>query len=71
MTHTPGNNKYLVNYHVVPLGETSSAVRSATTENRAFEANIKQNRPDFTFYTSEQNDGHEEQLLSQRRIHSR
>ena len=22
-THTPGNNKYLVNYHVVPLGETS------------------------------------------------
>jgi hypothetical protein len=21
--HTPGNNKYLVNFHVVPLGETS------------------------------------------------
>jgi len=58
-THTPGNNKYLVNYHVVPLGETSPPSDLRATENRAFEANIKQNSPDFSFYTSEHNDGHE------------
>ena len=28
--HTPGNNKYLVNYHVVPLGEADSSARSAS-----------------------------------------
>jgi hypothetical protein len=58
-THTPGNSKYLVNYHVVPLGETSPPSDLRATENRAFEANIKQNRSDFSFYTSERNDGHE------------
>jgi hypothetical protein len=59
-THTPGNNKYLVNYHVVPLGETEPpAGLEGATENRAFEANVGRNRPDFTFYTSEHNDGHE------------
>lgn len=58
-THTPGNSKYLVNYHVVPLGETSPPSGLRATENRAFEANIKQNRSDFSFYTSERNDGHE------------
>ena len=58
-THTPGNEKYLVNYHVVPLGEMAPPSRLAPTENRAFEANIKQNHPDFSFYTSEHNDGHE------------
>ena len=57
--HTPGNSKYLVNYHVVPLGETSPPSDLRATENRAFEANIKQNRSDFSFYTSERNDGHE------------
>src|SRR6266446_80761 len=40
-THTPGNSKYLVNYHVVPLGETSPPSGLRATENRAFEANIK------------------------------
>jgi hypothetical protein len=58
-THTPGNNKYLVNYQVVSLGETSAPSGLRATENRAFEANIRDNRPDFTFYTSEHNDGHE------------
>ena len=38
------------------------AAGSRATENRAFEANIKQNHPDFSFYTSEHNDGHERQL---------
>jgi len=58
-THTPGNSKYLVNYHVVPLGDTGPPPGLRATENRAFEANIKQNHPDFSFYTSEHNDGHE------------
>ena len=52
-THTPGNSKYLVNYHVVPLGETSPPSGLRATENPAFEANIRENHPDFTFYTSE------------------
>ncbi len=58
-THTPGNNRYLVNYQVVPLGETATPSNLKATENRAFEANIRQNHPDFKFYTSEHNDGHE------------
>jgi hypothetical protein len=58
-THTPGNNQYLVNYHVVPLGDSSPPSGLRATENRAFEANIKENHPDFSFYTSEHNDGHE------------
>jgi hypothetical protein len=58
-THTPGNNKYLVNYHVVPLGETSPPPGLRTLENRAFEANFTENHPDYKFYTSEHNDGHE------------
>jgi hypothetical protein len=61
-THTPGNNKYLVNYHVVPLGETSAPPGLRANENRAFEANIKVNHPDYRFYTSEQNDGHEDRF---------
>jgi hypothetical protein len=60
--HTPGNNKYLVNYQVVPLGETPPLPGLRATENRAFEANVRQNRPDFTFYTSEHNDGHEQEF---------
>jgi hypothetical protein len=58
-THTPGNNPYLVNYHVVPLGETSPPPGLKATENRAFEANFAANHPDYSFYTSEHNDGHE------------
>jgi pimeloyl-ACP methyl ester carboxylesterase len=50
--HTPGNDKYLVNYHVVPLGEASPPLSLGATDNRAFEANIKENHPDYTFYTS-------------------
>ncbi len=57
-THTPGNDKYLVNYHVVPLGEANPPPGLRVNENRAFEANIKENHPDYAFYTSEHNDGH-------------
>jgi|SRR5690348_8597168 hypothetical protein len=32
------------------------------TDNRAFEANIKENHPNYTFYTSEHNDGHEDRF---------
>jgi hypothetical protein len=60
--HTPGNNKYLVNYHVVPLGETSPPPDLRAHENRAFEANIQVNHPDYRFYTSEHNDGHEDRF---------
>ncbi len=58
-TQTPGNNPYLVNYHVVPLGETTPPPDLRAQENRAFEANIRQNVQDQIFYTSERNDGHE------------
>jgi hypothetical protein len=59
-THTPGNNPYLVNYQVVPLGEaTPPPGLKKVAENRAFEANLLQNHPDYSFYTSERNDGHE------------
>jgi hypothetical protein len=61
-THTPGNNKYLVNYHIVPLGETTPPLGLRTKENRAFEVNLKENHPDYTFDTSEHNDGHEERF---------
>src|ERR1700732_3000775 len=57
-----GNNKYLVNYRVVPQGETSPPPGLRANENRAFEANIKENHPDFSFYTSEHNDGHEDRF---------
>src|SRR5262245_33084533 len=59
-THTPGNSKYLVNYEVVPLGQVPEPKDLSATENRAFEANVRENHPDFKFYTSENNDGHEE-----------
>jgi hypothetical protein len=59
-THTPGNDPYLVNYHVVPLGDASAPPGLRATENRAFEANIVQNHPDYSFYTSEHNPGHED-----------
>jgi hypothetical protein len=58
-TRTPGNNPYLVNYHVVPRGDASPPPGLKTTENRAFEADILENHPDYSFYTSEHNDGHE------------
>ena len=58
-TQTPGNNKYLVNYHVVPLGETTPPPGLKANEDRAVEANIRVNHPDYSFYTSEHNDGHE------------
>jgi hypothetical protein len=59
-THTPGNNSYLVNYHVLPLGEAAPPPDLRATENRAFEANFLENHPDYSFYTSEHNDGHED-----------
>ncbi|MGA8655088.1 MAG: hypothetical protein WB586_02990 [Chthoniobacterales bacterium] len=58
-THTPGNDPYLVNFHVVPLGEAAPPAGLRASENRALEANILGNHPDYTFYTSERNDGHE------------
>ena len=57
-THTPGNEPYLVNFHVVPRGEAAPPAGLRATQNRALEANILQNHPDYTFYTSERNDGH-------------
>jgi hypothetical protein len=59
-THTPGNDPYLVNYHVVPLGDASPPPGLGATENRAFEANIRQNHPDYSFYTSGHNPGSED-----------
>lgn len=61
-THTPGNNKYLVNYHVVPVGEAAPPPDLRSNLDRAFEANILHNHPDYTFYTSERNDGHEDRF---------
>jgi hypothetical protein len=58
-SHTPGNNPYLVNYRVVPLGTASPPPGLMASQNRAFGANILQNHPDYSFYTSERNDGHE------------
>ena len=60
--HTPGNDKYLVNYHVVLQGETTPPSGLRATENRAFEANIRENHPGYSFYTSEHNDGHEDRF---------
>jgi hypothetical protein len=61
-THTPGNDKYLVNFHVVPMGEATAPPGLSTYENRAFEANIRQNVRGRTFLTSEKNNGHEKQF---------
>ena len=61
-THTPGNDKYLVNFNVVPLGEATQPQGLSTYENRAFEANVRQNVRSRTFFTSEQNNGHEKQF---------
>jgi hypothetical protein len=58
-THTPGNNPYLVNYHVVSLGPANPPPGLWATSNPAFEANLLQNHPDYSFYTSETNYGHE------------
>src|SRR5258708_37666352 len=61
-THTPGNEPDVGNYQVVPRGETGPPSGLRATENRAFEANITRNHPDYSFYTSEHNDGHENQF---------
>ena len=58
-TRTPGNNKYLVNYHVVPRGEAQPPPGLRGVENRAVEANGVHNLQGRMFYTSEKNDGHE------------
>ena len=59
---TPGNNKHLVNYQVVSEGAAVPPPGLKESHNRAFEANVKYNRPDYSFYTSEINDGHEEKF---------
>ncbi len=61
-THTPGNEKYLVNFQVKSLGEAAPPPGLRATENRAFEANIRENPRGRTFYTSEKNDGHEKKF---------
>jgi hypothetical protein len=61
-THTPGNDKYLVNFEVKPLGAAVPPPGLHPGINQAFEANIQQNIRGRTFYTSEQNDGHEDQF---------
>jgi hypothetical protein len=63
-THTPGNDKYLVNFNVVPLGERLPPSDLKTYENRAFEANLRQNVRGRTFFTSEKNNGHEKQFCT-------
>ena len=47
---------------MVPLGVAAPPAGLRATENRAFEANIRENHPDYTFYTSEDNDGHEDRF---------
>ena len=59
---TPGNSRHLINYQVVSQGETGPPAGLTETQNRAFEANVKNNHPDYSFYTSEHNDGHEEKF---------
>ena len=49
-------------FHVVPIGAVTPPSGLSTYENRAFEANIRQNIHNRTFLTSEQNDGHEKQF---------
>jgi hypothetical protein len=62
-THTPGNEKYLVNFKVASLGGEATAPSGLKSiENRAFEANVRQNVRERTFFTSEKNDGHEKQF---------
>ena len=61
-THTPGNDKYLVNFQVVPVGEATAPSGLSTYANRAFEANVRHNVRSRTFLTSEKNNGHEKQF---------
>jgi len=64
---TPGNNMHLVNYQVISQGETGPPPGLKEIHNRAFEANVKYNHPDNSFYTSEINDGHEEKFCRDER----
>jgi hypothetical protein len=57
-TLTPGNNKYLVNYHVVPL-EKAARRRVCERLRTGPSKPISSKTIDFSFYTSEHNDGHE------------
>src|SRR6266849_6887347 len=63
-THTPGNNKYLVNYQVVSRGEATPPPGLKGVENRAVEANAVHNLQGRIFYTSTKNDGHENKYCS-------
>jgi hypothetical protein len=46
LARRPGNNKYLVNSYVVPLGESSPPPSLKAADNRAFEANVRQDLQD-------------------------
>jgi hypothetical protein len=61
-TRTPGNNKYLMNYQVVPRGEATPPPGLKGVEDRAVEANAAHNLHGRIFYTSEKNDGHENKI---------
>src|SRR5260370_32969259 len=50
-THTPGNAKHLVNFHVVPLGGVTPPSDLKTFENRAFVANPVPKGQVRTFFT--------------------
>jgi len=63
-THTPGNNKYLVNYQVVSRGEATPPPGLKGVENRAVEANAVHNLQGRIFYTSTKNDRHENKYCS-------
>ena len=45
--HTPGNDKYLVNYHVVLVGETTPPPGLRSTENRAFRSQYQRKPPEL------------------------
>jgi hypothetical protein len=61
-TRTPGNNKYLMNYAVVPRGEATPPPGLNGVEDRAVEANAAHNLHGRLFYTSERNDGRENKI---------
>src|ERR1700726_5229092 len=51
-------------YKVVPLGDTTAPPNLMAKDNRAVDANVLANHPDYSFYTSEHNDGHEDRFCA-------
>ena len=64
-THTPGNDKYLVNFNVVPLGQELARWILKTYENLGLRSQYSTKRATArTFLTSEKNNGHEKQFCT-------